>query len=86
MSISKRMYGVEGFQQSSTELTLADIKKLIPTKIKEYKLIDQYKRKDIYHLIYEYKTDHKFFKLDLEQLLAMNKEEAREYIIQEICV
>ena len=39
MSISKRMYGVEGFQVSSTELTLADIKKLIPIKVKDYKLI-----------------------------------------------
>ena len=86
MSISKRMYGVEGFQAPSTELTLADIKKLIPTKLKDYKLIDQYKRKNIYHLIYEYKTDHKFFKLDLDELLTMGKEEAREYIFQEVSV
>ena len=86
MSISKRMYGVEGFQAPSTELTLADIKKLIPTKLKDYKLIDQYKRKNIYHLIYEYKTDHKFFKLDLDELLTMEKEEAREYIFQEVNV
>ena len=86
MSISKRMYGVEGFQAPSTELTLADIKKLIPTKLKDYKLIDQYKRKNIYHLIYEYKTDHKFFKLDLDELLTMGKEEAREYIFQEVNV
>lgn len=86
MSISKRMYGVEGFQAPSAELTLVDIKKLIPTKLKDYKLIDQYKRKNIYHLIYEYKTDHKFFKLDLDELLTMGKEEAREYIFQEVNV
>ena len=80
------MYGVEGFEAPSTELTLNDIKKLIPTKVKDYKLIDQYKRKNKYHLIYEFKIDTKFFKLDLDELLEMNKEEAREYILQEIVI
>lgn len=59
MGISKRMFGVEGYETSSSTLSISKIKSLAPKKINDYLLIDSFKKSLNINFIYETKDKSK---------------------------